>query len=173
MVQREESRRNVMKRQSQQPEETRAFVIRQPKPNPNFDATDSGDQILLLKCSHCKREGHREEEYWFLHPELRSKGRGRGGRSYKNYRRQGELYEEPRREKRVLGAASEKADPTRTQIAPTPNQSNQPLQIGQPPSQDQMWQMVQHLTMMYNQNNSKNTRMTINFTSKFSQKMDS
>jgi hypothetical protein len=168
MVQREESRRSVMNTQPHEPEETKAFAIRHPKPNPNLSTANRGDLTVLLKCEHYKREGHKEEDCWFLHPELRPRGRGRGGGvNFKNFRRQGELREE-RKEKRVLGAKYEKTEASRVHSNPAPSQS----QIGQPShlSQDQMWQMMQQLTMLLNQNSSKNFGIAANFTSNFSQK---
>jgi hypothetical protein len=56
MVQREDSRRTVMNPQTHEPEETKAFVSRYQKSNPNFGTT-RGDLALL--CEHCKREGHK------------------------------------------------------------------------------------------------------------------
>jgi hypothetical protein len=158
-----------MNTQPHELEETKAFAIRHPKLNPNLNTANRGDLTILLRCEHYKREGHKEENCWFLHPELRPKGRGMGGGgvNYKNFRRQGELREE-RKEKRVLGAIGEKIEPSRVHSNPAPSQS----QIGQPShlSQDQMWQMMQQLTMLLNQNSSKNSGIAANFTSNFSQK---
>jgi hypothetical protein len=78
-------------------------------------------------------------------------------------------HEKYKEEKKVLGVISEKVE--QTQIQSNPTQSNpaptQPSQIGQP-SQDKMWHMKQQLTMILNQNNSKNFGIAINFTSNFS-----
>jgi predicted nucleic acid binding AN1-type Zn finger protein len=102
---------------------------------------------------------------------LRPKGRGRGGGGgYKGgFRRQGESREEPRREKRILGAASD-TNHTQAHEALAPNSSTP--QIGEP-DRDQMWHLMQQLSMMLKQNSStntsKNSGIVVNFTSKFSQ----
>jgi hypothetical protein len=137
MVQREELRRTVMNPQAHEPEETKVFISRYQKLNPNFSIT-RGD--LALWCEHCKREGHKQEDCWFLHPELKPKKRGRdGGRGYISwFKRQWEPWEEPKK-KKGFGAASESVDHTRAQATPA---SNPTSRIGEP-DQDQMWHLMQ------------------------------
>jgi hypothetical protein len=54
-----------------------------------------------------KREGHKEEVCWFLHLELRPKGRGRGG-GYRGGRWRQEEQREEKKVKRILGATNER-----------------------------------------------------------------
>jgi hypothetical protein len=61
MVQREESRRFMMNTKSHEPGETKIFAIRHPKPNSKLDVVNEGYQTFL-RCDHCKREGHKEED---------------------------------------------------------------------------------------------------------------
>jgi hypothetical protein len=109
MVQREESKRSMMNTQPHKLDETKTFAIRQPKPNPNFSTMNWGNQILL-KCEHYKSEGHKEEDCWFLHPELGPKGRGRGGEGDDNFKISGDgrsREKSKKNDKRILGAISE------------------------------------------------------------------
>jgi hypothetical protein len=101
---------------------------------------------------------------------LTPKGRGRGGGGgYKGgFQRQGESREEPRREKRILEATSDTYH-TQAHEAPAPNSTPQIGESGR----DQMWHLLQQLSMMLKQNSStntsKNSGIVVNFTSKFSQ----
>jgi len=56
-------------------------------------------------------------------------------------------------------------DHTRAQATPA---SNPTSQVGEP-SQDEMWHLMQQLSMMLKQNSSKNFDIIVNLTSKFSQ----
>jgi hypothetical protein len=148
MVQREESRRTVMNPQSHEIEENKAFTFRhqEPNPNPNFGTTRR--DRTLLRCEHCKREGHQQEECWFLHPELRPKGRGRGGGGggFKGGKwRQGEQYEE-RYNKRVLGATNERGSEKVERVTANPSPQIKDTSVGM--RSDPMRQLMEQLSVM-------------------------
>jgi hypothetical protein len=46
---------------------------------PNPRSNIRGDQANTNRCEFCKKEGHRKDECWCFHPNLRPKGGYKGG----------------------------------------------------------------------------------------------
>ncbi|KAJ3706649.1 hypothetical protein LUZ61_010354 [Rhynchospora tenuis] len=79
MVQREDSRRTAMNKETQeqrQAVENHAFTATSTIPNSDRGRNRGNKDE---KCTHCKRNGHSIERCWVLHPHLKPKWRGDGG----------------------------------------------------------------------------------------------
>jgi hypothetical protein len=98
-----------------------------------------GDQDI--RCEYYKKEGHKKEECWCLHPHLQLKGLRRGGFTKGGDRRQGEKgYRKEKVEKMGYAVRGEGYEVTQRQAEPSTSQP------------DLMWQLAQHLSMLLQTN---------------------
>jgi hypothetical protein len=75
-VEGEEMRHTVMNSQQVDESESKALSAFNRNYNPR---SEIGRAQTLIRCDYCKKEGHRREECWCLHPNLRPKGVKNGG----------------------------------------------------------------------------------------------
>jgi hypothetical protein len=102
-----------MNTQTPKTEEAKAFAAYRSF-NANPRPAVRGDQGI--RCEYCKKEGHKKEECWCLHPHLQPKGPRKGGFNKGSDRRQGEKsYREEKEEKKGYAVRGEGAESTQKQ----------------------------------------------------------
>jgi hypothetical protein len=93
MVEGEETKRVVMSSQPSDNLEAKAFTIHNFAQNPQNRSFGQRTEVRddpATKCDYYRKEGHRREGYWFLHPHLRLKGPRRGYQKLGGDRSKGE-----------------------------------------------------------------------------------
>jgi hypothetical protein len=81
MVEGEKTKRVVMSSQPTDNPEANAFAIHNFAQNPQNHSFGQRTEVRedpATKCDYCRKERHRREGCWFLHPHLCLKGPGRG-----------------------------------------------------------------------------------------------
>jgi hypothetical protein len=150
-VEGEETRRVLMT--SQPSEDTKAKAMAAARQNPRPVAR--GDQATW--CEYCKKEGHRKDEHWCLYPNLRPKGPKKGGFRVGD-QQQGENRENREEKRGFFGV-----EWVGTVELSNPGYKREPSVVL---SNDQMRQLFQQLSVMFNANTTKSSGIISNLSRK-------